>query len=65
MQDANSAAITKYLSLTDFDKFHTSMWPKWKPEVEFQYGGRLGSGCERIAPLSEILNTPLRLTPVA
>ena len=25
MQDANSAAIIKYLSLLDFDKFHTSM----------------------------------------
>ena len=26
MQDANSAAIIKYLSLLDFDKFHTSMY---------------------------------------
>ena len=25
MQDANSAAIIKYLSLTNFDKFHNSM----------------------------------------
>jgi len=25
MQDANSAAIIKYLSLTDFDKLYTSM----------------------------------------
>jgi len=25
MQDANSAAIIKYSSLIDFDKFHTSM----------------------------------------
>ena len=26
MQDANSAAIIKYLWLLDFDKFHTSMY---------------------------------------
>jgi len=40
---------TKFISLTDNNTAITVKWSKMKPEVEFQYGGRLffqtGSNC--------------------